>query len=121
MQNKMEQTRTITMQQLNDKERTILLTNLGIKNAKGLPEGRRKYLRKQPKGNTLTSIANPHTSHTRRPLGVLCITTGETFTSINATARAHNISAGNLCDHLKGKHHTIGGKKYEYITDNTNQ
>ena len=109
------------MQQLNDKERTILLTNLGIKNAKGLPEGRRKYLRKQPKGNTLTSIANPHTSHTRKPLGVLCITTGETFTSINATARAHNISAGNLCDHLKGKHHTIGGKKYEYITDNTNQ
>jgi len=105
------------MQHLNDKERTILLTKLGIKSAKGLNEGRRKYLRKQPNSNTL--IVNTHKDHTRKPLGVLCITTGETFPSINATARAHNISAGNLCDHLKGKHHTIGGRKYEYITDKT--
>lgn len=115
----MEQIRTNTMQPLNNRERTILLTKLGIKSAEGLKEGRRKYLRKQPNSNTL--IPNPHASHTRKPIGILCITTGETFPSINATARAHNISAGNLCDHLKGKHHTIGGRKYEYTTDNTNQ
>jgi len=106
------------MSPLSERDRTILLTKLGVKHAIGLREGQRKYLRTKPNGKFILPDPN---AHDRRPIGVLCTTTGETFPSINAAARAHNLSAGNLCDHLRGKHHTIGGRQYEYIRANTTQ
>ena len=105
------------MSHLNERERTILLTKLGVKNAIGLREAQRKYLRLKPNGKLTADTF----THARKALGVRCITTDETFPSINAAARAHNLSAGNLCDHLRGKHHTIGGKQYEYVREITNQ
>jgi len=106
------------MQPLNDRSRTILLTSLGIKNAIGLNAGRRKYTNPQPikQPNPLSYRTKPKQPRTHA-LGVRCIETGEVFPSLIATAQAHNIRPSNLSDHLRGAHHKVGGRTYEYAPD----
>jgi hypothetical protein len=104
------------MQPLNNRDRTILLTKLGVKSAQGLNAGRSKYLRKQPSTNTLTTTPKPKRPRTHA-LGVRCIETGEVFPSLVTTAKAHKIRPSNLSDHLKGIHHTVGGRTYEYAPE----
>lgn len=106
------------MQPLNDKTRTILLTQLGIKNAIGLNDGRRKYLTPQLSYGTNPTKPRPKTPRTHA-LGVRCIDTGEFFPSIAATAKAHDVSVSNISGHLKGIYHKVNGRRYEYAPEAT--
>jgi hypothetical protein len=108
------------MQPLKNKERTILLTALGIKNAKGLNEGRVKYIRKKstPQHAVSYRMKKPEVPSTHsRP--IRCVDTGEVFPSQIAAALAHGTRPSNLSDHLKGKSITVGGRTYEYVDDAT--
>jgi hypothetical protein len=102
------------MQPLNNKERTILLTKLGVKNADGLNAGRTKYIRTKPHVPNGLTTTKPSRTHAR---GVQCVETGEVFPSIVAAAKAHGVKPSNLSDHLKGRGYTVGGRKYEYAPD----
>ena len=106
-----------TLPYLSDYARGKLLTELGIKNAKGLLYHRLRG--KQPNSLKLrssTDISNRTTSTTKRP--VKCIQTGEVFESIHACARAHNLTPSNLCAHLKGKLPAVKNRQYKYTTEN---
>jgi len=45
---------------------------------------------------------------------VRCIDTGDVYRSVHEAARAHALTPGNLCTHLKGDQHTFAGKRWEY-------
>jgi hypothetical protein len=96
------------MQTLSHKQRTLILTQLGVKHAKGLNAGRSKYLTKKP--------PEPTDPESRKPIPVYCTTTGETFPSINAAALAHGVHRSNLWAHLQGDVFEVGGKRYQYFT-----
>ena len=102
---------------LSDYARGKLLSELGIKNAKGLRYHRLRG--KQP--NNLELRSNPDPTHltpstTKRP--VKCIQTGEVFESTHACSRAHNLTPANLCAHLKGKLSSVKKRTYKYTTEN---
>lgn len=99
------------MKTLGHKQRAILLTNLGVKNAKGLNAGRTKYV--APKARTTVNPEN------RTSTPVRCITTGEVFKSVNAAALAHGVHRTTIWSHLSGKSIEVAGKKYQYITKQT--
>lgn len=49
---------------------------------------------------------------------VLCLTTGEVFTSQTDAAQYYNIQRTNLSKHLNGvgAHHTVGGMKFCFVS-----
>lgn len=103
------------MATLDPKNRTLLLTKLGIKNAKGLKEGRKRFLKNKVNAKVNTTLTKPKPNN-RLAIAIMCIDTGETFPSQLAAATAHHIRPSHLSAHLKGRHHTVGGKTYQYIT-----
>ena len=106
-----------TLPYLSDYARGKLLTEAGIKNAKGLRYHRLRG--KQPNSIELRSNPDPANltpSTTKRP--VKCIQTGEVFESIHACSRAHNLTPANLCAHLKGKLPAVKKRTYKYTTEN---
>lgn len=92
---------------LSDYARGKLLTELGIKNAKGL----RYHRDRKAKPNILTS---KHAVHSTRKRPVQCVETGEVFESIHDCARAHHIQPNHLSNHLRGLGHAVGGRHYKY-------
>lgn len=104
------------MDKLNDKDRTVLLTKLGIMNAKGLKEGRKRYLKNKVNTKVNANPFNKPRPNNRLAIAIKCIDTGETFASQLEAATAHKIRPSHLSEHLRGQHHTVGGKKYQYIT-----
>lgn len=99
------------MKPLSHKQRAILLTDLGVKNAQGLNKGRTKYV--APKPRTEVDPEN------RAPTPVRCITTGETFNSVNAAALAHGVHRTTIWSHLSGKSIEVKGRRYQYLTKQT--
>lgn len=102
-----------TLPYLSDYARGKLLTEAGIKNAKGLHYHR---LRGKQPNNLELRAGTRTTSTTKRP--VKCIQTGEVFESIHACARAHDLTPSNLCAHLKGKLYAVKRRQYKYTTEN---
>ena len=96
-----------TLPYLSDYARGKLLTEAGIKNARGLNYHRLRNL----KPNNITNNA-PSTY--KKP--VRCVETGEVFESIRDCARAHAVQPSHLSAHLKGKLHAVGGKHYKYAS-----
>ena len=45
---------------------------------------------------------------------VICIETGELFSSVSAAARQYGIHISHICDVCKGKLHTCGGLHWKY-------
>lgn len=99
------------MQTISNKQRAILLTNLGVKNAKGLNAGRLKYLTPNP---PQPKPAKPK-ANDRRAVEVRCTTTGEVFPSLAAAAKAHFTQPSSISAHLSGKLHTVNGRQYERV------
>jgi hypothetical protein len=102
-----------TLPYLSDYARGKLLTEAGIKNAKGLHYHRLRN--SKPNSDPNNKPTTRTTSTTKRP--VKCIQTGEVFESIHACARAHDLTPSNLCAHLKGKLYAVKKRQYKYTTD----
>lgn len=103
------------MKPLSDKQRAIILTNLGITHAKGLSEWRKRLnitpppsKAKPPKPSRPPGVANAS-----KP--VRCVETGQIFNSI-ALAAAHFGSRPNyLTKHLRGMRPNFCGYTFQYF------
>jgi phage-related minor tail protein len=47
---------------------------------------------------------------------VICVDTGEVFTSMTDAAEAAGVSVGNMSCHLTGRYRTVKGKRYCYLS-----
>lgn len=99
------------MQTLSHKQRAIVLTQLGVKNVKGLNKLRLKYCTPNPP----QPKPDKPKANDRRAVEVRCTTTGEVFPSLAAAAKAHFTQASSISAHLHGKLHTVNGRQYERV------
>ncbi len=102
---------------LDDKQRAILLTQLGIRNIKGLKKDRAKYkldsgYKRDPAVQAkMTAGMKGIINHAIR---VRCKETGQVFDSQRDVVRHFGGSAANICDHLKGRRPSFCGYTFEY-------
>jgi hypothetical protein len=108
--------RSITM--LDAKTRIELLTNLGVRNVKGLRADREKY----KVGSGYTRTPEVQAKMTAGLKGIInhatrirCKETEQLFDSQRDAVRHFGGSTTNLCDHLKGRRPSFMGHTFEYV------
>ena len=66
------------------------------------------------KETTVNAIGNTHSRHTKP---VICLTTGETYTSCFDAAKANGVHFSAMSNCCTGKQRTANGKRYCYVAD----
>jgi hypothetical protein len=108
--------RSITM--LDNKARATLLTQLGVRNIKGLRADREKY--KLDSNHTRTAEAQAKMTAGMKGIinhatKIRCKETGQVFHSQRDAIRHFGGSPSNLCEHLKGKRPLFMAHTFEYM------
>lgn len=103
---------------LDNKARATLLTQLGVRNIKGLRADREKY--KLNSGYSRTAEAQAKMTAGMKGIvnhatKIRCKETGQVFYSQRDAIRHFGGSPSNLCEHLKGKRLTHMSHTFEYV------